>query len=82
MQTKGGGPHLEPACAEQVEVLVEKPLYPQTRLIRVVEVLAEEDVSDDVAGGEAQEKCGVEGLAWKTGERSGQLPPTSTFQRL
>lgn len=80
MQTKG--PHLEPARAEQPEVLVEEPLHPPARLVRVVEVLTEEDVSDDVAGGKAQQKGGVEGLACNTGERSGRLPPTHTFQSL
>lgn len=80
MQTKG--PHLEPARAEQPEVLIEEPLYPQTRLVRVVKVLTEEDVSDDVAGGKAQQKCGVEGLTCNTGERSDRLPPAYTVQSL
>ena len=71
----GGGPHLEPAGAEQVEVLVEQLLYPQPGLVRVVKALAEEDVRDDVAGSIAQNKGGVEGLPWTTGELSGTLRP-------
>lgn len=82
MQTTEVGPHLEPGGAEQVEVLVEQLLYPQTRLVRVVKALAEEDVGDDVAGGVAQEKGGVEGLAWKTRELLGSLHPPLRRSRL
>lgn len=79
---------MEPAGAEQVEVLVEQLLYPQPGLVRVVKALVEEDVRDDVAGGVAQNKGGVEGLSWTTGELSGTLhpnlplPPTKAFQHL
>ena len=65
--------HLDPGATEQVEVLIEQTQHPQSRLVIVVGALVEEDVGDDVVGREADDKGGVEGLAWKTGEPSGRF---------
>lgn len=65
--------HLDPGCAEQVEVLIEQTQHPQGRPVVVVSASVEEDVGDDVVGREADDKGGVEGLAWKTGEPSGRF---------
>lgn len=65
--------HLDPGGTEQVEVLIEQTHQPQTRLVFIVKALVEEDVRDDIVRREADDKCGVKGLAWKTGELRGHL---------
>lgn len=54
--------YLEPGRTEEVEVLIKQGHHSMAGLIIIIKMLAEEDVSYDVAGGTADDKCGVKGL--------------------
>lgn len=54
--------HLEPGRTEKVEVLIKQGHHSLAGLIIIIKMLAEEDVSYDIAGGTADDKCGVKGL--------------------
>lgn len=58
----GRGLHLEPGRTEEIEVLIKQGHHSLAGLIIIIKTLAEEDVSYDIAGGTANDKCGVKGL--------------------
>lgn len=59
--------HLDPGSTQQVEVFIEQVHEPPTLLVIVIKAFVEEDIRNDIAGCTANQKGGVERLAWKTG---------------